>query len=232
MEYLKVYFITFLIVLPLILYLILRSPFKYPYYIITLDISGKRNPQIEDMIDTYLNQGNFSAIEEHYNSVQQWKDESQQKIEKSILKRLRLYQFKKSLDDDNMFHFMLIRSQTRYRQQNYVKSSYKVTVTVAQRSCSYPYLSDRYTKLASADFSHTLREYNSQNQRKLMTKDLRKQIMLRDNYTCQKCGKYMPDEVGLHIDHIIPIAKGGKTIPSNLQVLCSKCNGRKSDKLS
>ena len=55
-------------------------------------------------------------------------------------------------------------------------------------------------------------------------------IMRRDNYTCQICGKYMPDGVGLHIDHILPISKGGKSVPSNLQVLCSKCNGKKSDK--
>ena len=53
----------------------------------------------------------------------------------------------------------------------------------------------------------------------------------RDNYTCQICGKYMPDEVGLHIDHIVPVAKGGKTVPSNLQVLCSKCNSSKGAKL-
>jgi len=43
--------------------------------------------------------------------------------------------------------------------------------------------------------------------------------------------RYMPDEVGLHIDHIIPVSKGGKTVASNLQVLCSKCNGSKSNKL-
>lgn len=43
--------------------------------------------------------------------------------------------------------------------------------------------------------------------------------------------KYMPDEVGIEVDHIIPIAKGGKTVPSNLQVLCSKCNGSKHDKV-
>ena len=63
-----------------------------------------------------------------------------------------------------------------------------------------------------------------------MTPKIRKQIKERDRYTCQICGKYMHDEVGLHIDHIKPVSKGGKTVPSNLQVLCSKCNGRKSDK--
>ena len=48
--------------------------------------------------------------------------------------------------------------------------------------------------------------------------------MMRDNFTCRNCGKYMPDEVGLHIDHIVAIKNGGKTVESNLQVLCDKCN--------
>ncbi len=34
----------------------------------------------------------------------------------------------------------------------------------------------------------------------------------------------MPDGNGIHIDHIVPVSKGGKTVPSNLQVLCAKCN--------
>ena len=62
-------------------------------------------------------------------------------------------------------------------------------------------------------------------------KKLRKQIMERDNYTCQICQKHMPDEVGLQIDRIIPISKGGKTVASNLRVLCNKCNGSKGAKL-
>ena len=55
------------------------------------------------------------------------------------------------------------------------------------------------------------------------------QIKKRDNYTCQLCGKYMPDEIGLHIDHIIPWSKGGETTMENLQTLCSKCNLGKSN---
>lgn len=84
--------------------------------------------------------------------------------------------------------------------------------------------------LEKIGFESTLKEYNSQNQRSLMTKNLRQQIIERDNYTCQVCGKKMFDGVGLQVDHIIPIAKGGKTIPSNLQVLCSKCNSRKGSR--
>ena len=31
-------------------------------------------------------------------------------------------------------------------------------------------------------------------------------------------------------DHIIPWAKGGKTVPENCQMLCTDCNLKKSDK--
>lgn len=129
-----------------------------------------------------------------------------------------------------MFRFKLIRKQTRYKQVNYVKSSYSVYITVAQYAYNLKAIQQRYNALANIDFECTLSEYYSKDQRKLMTTELRKKIAMRDNYTCQVCGKYMPDGVGLHIDHIVPIKKGGKSIPSNLQVLCSKCNGKKSSK--
>lgn len=70
---------------------------------------------------------------------------------------------------------------------------------------------------------------NNQEREKL-TPTIRYRVLSRDNYTCQSCGK-SSKETTLHVDHIIPISKGGKTEISNLQVLCSECNQGKSDKV-
>ncbi len=214
-----------------LLYSILKSPFSYPYFIYEFDVSGKRGPHIEDFLDIFLNSGGFANIQIHQKVIEQWKLDSNQRIERSILKGYRQKQYEQVLDDAAAFKFYFIRSQTRYRQRNYVKSSYKVYVRVSCFSYNFNYIYDRYDQLYNINFECTLREYYSKNQRKLVTPKLRRKIMIRDNYTCQICGKYMPDEVGLQIDHIVPIAKGGKSIASNLRVLCSKCNGWKSDKI-
>ncbi len=55
-------------------------------------------------------------------------------------------------------------------------------------------------------------------------------VYRRDGYRCRKCGRTDRHE-DLEIDHIYPIAKGGKTTYDNLQTLCHKCNQKKSDKL-
>lgn len=60
---------------------------------------------------------------------------------------------------------------------------------------------------------------------------LRYDIMCRDNFTCVLCGASAREGVRLHVDHIIPIAKGGKSTPDNLRTLCERCNVGKSDKI-
>ena len=57
---------------------------------------------------------------------------------------------------------------------------------------------------------------------------MRFSIYERDCYRCCKCG-ISGDYAQLEIDHIIPIAKGGKTTYDNLQTLCHECNIEKGD---
>lgn len=66
--------IIFLIIIAGVLINILKSPFHYPYFTYTFDVSGKRKPQIEDLIDDFFINGNFSKIEEHEKDIQQWKN--------------------------------------------------------------------------------------------------------------------------------------------------------------
>ena len=62
--------------------------------------------------------------------------------------------------------------------------------------------------------------------RKAISKTLRFEIFKRDGFKCQYCGSTPPKAV-LHVDHIIPVAKGGGNTDGNLTTACSVCNGGK-----
>lgn len=64
-------------------------------------------------------------------------------------------------------------------------------------------------------------------ERAKVSKELRQEIFERDGYTCVNCGSTKKES--LEIDHIMPISKGGKTEPGNLQTLCHDCNIRKGN---
>ncbi len=66
-------------ILSSIVYSILKSPFKYPYYTITFDVSGKRSPNVNDLIDNHLNIYGFNEFTQHFESVEQWKRDCKKK---------------------------------------------------------------------------------------------------------------------------------------------------------
>jgi 5-methylcytosine-specific restriction endonuclease McrA len=47
---------------------------------------------------------------------------------------------------------------------------------------------------------------------------------------CAYCDVSLED-TGYHVDHVIPLAKGGTNYPSNLALACPRCNMEKHDKL-
>lgn len=59
---------------------------------------------------------------------------------------------------------------------------------------------------------------------------LRFEILKRDKFTCQYCGRKSPDVI-LEIDHIHPRSKGGKNIMDNFKTACKDCNMGKSNTL-
>ena len=50
-------------------------------------------------------------------------------------------------------------------------------------------------------------------------------------YQCAACGMKNRSKACFHVDHIIPMNQGGKSVPENLQILCRRCNGIKGDQI-
>ncbi|MBQ9552819.1 MAG: HNH endonuclease [Clostridia bacterium] len=122
-----------------------------------------------------------------------------------------------------------------------IKDSFGITVDV-NASYSSPKGKNQYRRCFKYRYENVLYCYtqwknsarfktSAAYERSLMTASLRYDILKRDNYRCQICGASANDGVKLHVDHIIPVSKGGKTEPSNLQTLCERCNLGKSNKM-
>lgn len=54
-------------------------------------------------------------------------------------------------------------------------------------------------------------------------RELREQILTRDEHICQFC---LATDIRLDIHHITPVRKGGDDTPDNLITLCSYCHAR------
>jgi DNA-directed RNA polymerase subunit RPC12/RpoP len=57
------------------------------------------------------------------------------------------------------------------------------------------------------------------------------EILQRDNFACQYCGRTPQDGAKLQVDHIIPKSRGGTNEKENLITACLECNLGKFDVL-
>lgn len=55
-------------------------------------------------------------------------------------------------------------------------------------------------------------------------------VFLRDTFSCQYCGDHLRAE-HLTFDHVIPRAKGGRTLWTNVVTACEPCNLRKGHRM-
>lgn len=100
-----------------------------------------------------------------------------------------------------------------------------------------------------------------ENRTPLRASELRRQIVLRDGPNCylcgkeglplevqqprkrsimyyffvfdkQKCSKYLDYKYNFHMDHIVPVARGGSDDLENRAMACVNCNERKQESLN
>lgn len=90
----------------------------------------------------------------------------------------------------------------------------------------------KYGKRDFEDMSLSeIREHNPNYEKELRDGAFEKALNEDGCYVCAGCGLESVYRIPFQVDHIIPMNKGGKTVPENLQILCRTCNGKKSDKL-
>lgn len=69
--------------------------------------------------------------------------------------------------------------------------------------------------------------------RRSISLGLRYDVLRRDRFRCSLCGASPASRLGceLHVDHVVPFSRGGKTVAGNLRTLCSDCNLGKAGRL-
>lgn len=153
----------------------------------------------------------------------------------------------KRIEDDNPVKELKFSKEKYYKIERRIlyhekiKKKFDLKVNVTARYVS-PKGNNSYIKNKTYHFDEISKIFDEwQNKKRFvvskmierakMTDSLRYDVLKRDNYRCKICGASAEDGAVLHVDHIIPVSKGGKTELNNLQTLCDRCNLGKSNKM-
>lgn len=188
------------------------------------------NENIDDFRDNFISIGDnldkYKAYEKDFDSITRIKYKYKEKdiIGKEFKSVEKFSKFEKNMTNSIKYknkESLTVMVYATYISPKGRNSYYK------NAQFDYNDVLDIYQRLkAYEEFKSTTRY-----QRSIMTDSLRYDILRRDNFRCQICGTTAKEGAKLHVDHIIPISKGGKTTPDNLQTLCERCNMGKSNKM-
>lgn len=161
----------------------------------------------------------YKNITRHYKSEKsEWYKEYMKKYQKENAEKIKSR--KKKQYQNNVEYYKEISKQ-RYKDKPEYFKQYGRKYRQSERG-------------READFRRNLKRRSNINNVEFTSLE-RKEILERDNWTCQCCGIKVHDRKSgnwntndkAEIDHIIPISKGGNSELNNLQVLCRTCNRSK-----
>lgn len=93
--------------------------FYYPYQIYEIDITGKRNANLMDYIDEFINDGNMYKVETGHEEIEAWKKDCENIILESDIPDELRSRYNLSLDDNRAFKFRFIRYITKQKKIRY-----------------------------------------------------------------------------------------------------------------
>lgn len=96
---------------------------------------------------------------------------------------------------------------------------------IAKRNCDFS-INDIQTERLLELIQSFLRKSEY---RKKISEETREKLLISQKCKCIYCGKTIGSTA--HADHIVPFKYVGDELSSNLQMLCSNCNEKKSDHL-
>lgn len=170
----------------------------------------------------YENQAKWSYYNSKYDEIKNsesiFSSRGLKKIENRILKNNKFVIPKTELKAKYRADYVSPKGQVhRWWDWEYNFDDVKLTLKDAENEIEYRKSKERFKKV----------------QRSKITDSVRFKVFQRDNYRCKICGRSPESNsnVTLHVDHIIPVSKGGASDFSNLQTLCSSCNMGKKAKL-
>lgn len=138
------------------------------------------------------------------------------------------------------FLFLMVEKRLFKKYTLEPKTTYSIYVRLVLRNMADQYKSSKNKVFSATEIYDIIYKLSKKNgkfylvpevwesicrvERGRVSNKMRFSIYQRDNYRCRKCGYYGKNTRNLEIDHIYPIAKGGKSTYDNLQTLCSRCN--------
>lgn len=107
-------------------------------------------------------------------------------------------------------------------------SDRSISITTARGTAEFHFASERHV-LVLAELIRRAQGGgpNTTEERRRISKDVRQLVWTRDQGQCVQCGA----TDYLEYDHLIPVSKGGSNSAKNIQLLCRRCNGEKSDSI-
>ncbi|MFC1574416.1 HNH endonuclease [Candidatus Latescibacterota bacterium] len=108
----------------------------------------------------------------------------------------------------------------------YVKDRYYIVCSKCRSKLENRERKEKFDSFINENIDNSSVQTTSRN-RRTIPKAVQREVWRRDEGKCVYCGS----QRDLEYDHVIPVSKGGSNTARNIQLLCEKCNGEKSDKI-